>query len=543
VDAVSDAVTAETAYQAVRGNIVRTAATLQAIASGEAPPPELEVARTPRTGIALTHRVVVMLNAVAAAASKSPRAMAEPHLNAWAGRLLGSFHNVRFSVERLDGAGARLQLVELRLAELAIEPIDVVYLAPMRPGEPMPQLEQRLLRAAGTRFDAAVPQAALRLLRERVADWLPNELGIAELGELASRARQLFAGARALDARDVVALQNSTEAGIDAADFEARANASVQAMADALAGLRTLLDAGETSDGATWSERIAALGDFGIAGAYDAIESGDALIAQARAVHAEAVRRVELAQRAENTLERFRAIFGGDFLALPRFALADATDLQQSLAATSELQVGNPLAVYSWMQQVQRVREPIARLTASLHAAEAAGADERPQLKVAQLPHTAGERWVGLPAEPSRSMPAGRLSLVVQSDASIALAQPLAGLLIDEWVEVVPSATETTAITFQHNAPDSRAPQTMLLAVPPVTGQPWSAIQMHQLLLDTLTLAQIRAVDAEALDTAALNPVTGAQAVGEVAHFLPALYWPVNVDGDAPSPEFKKLTG
>ena len=42
VDAVSDAVTAETAYQAVRGNIVRTAATLQAIASGETPPPELE---------------------------------------------------------------------------------------------------------------------------------------------------------------------------------------------------------------------------------------------------------------------------------------------------------------------------------------------------------------------------------------------------------------------------------------------------------------------------------------------------------------------
>ena len=195
------------------------------------------------------------------------------------------------------------------------------------------------------------------------------------------------------------------------------------------------------------------------------------------------------------------------------------------------------------MQQVQRVREPVARLTASLHAAEAVGAEARPQLKVAQLPHTAGERWVGLPADPSRSMPAGRLSLVVQSDDSLALAQPLAGLLVDEWVEVVPSATETTAIAFQHNAPDSRAPQTMLLAVPPVVGQPWTAIQLHRLLLETLTLAQIRAVDAEALDTAAFNPVAGAQAVGEVAHFLPALYLPINVDGDAPSPDVKQLTG
>ena len=377
----------------------------------------------------------------------------------------------------------------------------------------------------------------------RGADWLPNELGLTELGELASRARQLFAGARALDARDVTALQSSNESGVDAADFEARANAAQQSLAAALAPLRALLDAGDTRDAAAWSEHIAALGGFGVAGAFDAIESGDGLIAQARAVAAEATRRVELAQRAENVLERLRAIFGADFLALPRFTLAEAADLQQSLAATNDLQGGNPLAVYSWLQQVQRVREPVARLTASLHAAEAIGADGRPQLKVAQLPHTAGEHWVGLPADASRTMPAGRLSLVVQADPALTLGQPLAGLLIDEWVEVVPSATETTAIAFQHNAPDSRAPQSMLLAVPPVVGQPWTATSLHRLLLETLTLAQLRAVDAEALDTAALNPVAGSHAVGEVAHFLPALYFPVNADGDAPSPDLKHLTG
>jgi hypothetical protein len=199
--------------------------------------------------------------------------------------------------------------------------------------------------------------------------------------------------------------------------------------------------------------------------------------------------------------------------------------------------------VYAWLQQVQRVREPVARLTASLHAAEAIGADGRPQITVAQLPHAAGDRWVGLPADASRAMPAGRLSLVVQADAPVAFAQPLAGLMIDEWVEVVPSATETTAIAFQYNAPDSRAPQSMLLAVPPVAGQPWTGSTLHRLLLETLTLAQVRAVDAEALDIAALNPVTGAQAVGEVAHFLPALYFPVNADNDAPSPDLKHLTG
>ena len=53
IDALSDAAVAECAHQAVRGNIQRTSTTLQAIASGDAPPPQLEVARTPRTGIAV----------------------------------------------------------------------------------------------------------------------------------------------------------------------------------------------------------------------------------------------------------------------------------------------------------------------------------------------------------------------------------------------------------------------------------------------------------------------------------------------------------
>ena len=56
VDGLSDALTAEAAYQMVRGNTSRLASTLPAIAQGDAPPPELEVARTPRTGTAITHR-------------------------------------------------------------------------------------------------------------------------------------------------------------------------------------------------------------------------------------------------------------------------------------------------------------------------------------------------------------------------------------------------------------------------------------------------------------------------------------------------------
>ncbi|MEO8756013.1 MAG: hypothetical protein ABI624_25420, partial [Casimicrobiaceae bacterium] len=223
VDAVSDAAIAECAYQAVRGNILRTGTTLQAIANGEVPPPELEVARTPRTGIAATHRIVALFNIVSAPASPvSPRALAEPQLNAWAGRLLGSAANVRFAVERLDAKGALIKSLDLRFTELAIAPLDVVHLAPARPGDPAPEIETRALAAGATKFGVLAAGETLRLNRKRGATWKPVEIGLDELCELAARARVLFAGVRALDARDLVGLQGSFDTRIDTVEFEAR---------------------------------------------------------------------------------------------------------------------------------------------------------------------------------------------------------------------------------------------------------------------------------------------------------------------------------
>ena len=77
--------------------------------------------------------------------------------------------------------------------------------------------------------------------------------------------------------------------------------------------------------------------------------------------------------------------------------------------------------------------------------------------------------------------------------------QPLAGLLIDEWVEVVPSTTETTGIALQYDQPNAAPPQTILVAVPPDLAAPWTIWSLQQVLLETLDLARIRAVDPDAL--------------------------------------------
>jgi hypothetical protein len=544
IDALSDAAVAECAYQAVRGNVLRTATTLQALASGDAPPPELEVVRTPRTGIAVTHRVVALFNIVAAPASPpSPRALAEPALNAWAGRLLGNFKNVRFAVERVGANGAVVKSLDLRFTELAIQPIDAVYLAPARAGDPAPEIDALALAAGATKHGALAVGETLRINRQRNTTWLPAEIGLDELVELAVRARQLFASVRPLDARDVASLQGTFDPRIDAAEFDARAKAAQRALTTATAALASKLNTPATADMTPVRNALIVLSRFGIAGSAPLpAATPDALLTQAIAVTKEAQRRVERAQSVTASLDLLRAVFGDGFLALPRFTLADATELTKSLAASTSLQGGDALAVYPWFQQVQRVREPVSRLGASLQAAEVAGTGTTLRLTVAQLPHVEGERWIGLPAVSTGTVAPGKLSLVVHADPTLNLAQPLAGVLVDEWVEVIPSARETTAIAFQHDAPDQRAPQVMLLAVPGSPGEPWTGAALHRLLLDTLAQAQVRAMDAEALDNAVLNPIAGAQAVGEIAHFLPALHFGVNVDGDAISPDLKALT-
>ena len=110
IDGLSDALTAETAYQMVRGNTSRTASTLAAIAQGDAPPPELEVAKTPRSGTSLTHRLLLLMSGpnvntpgwISAAARV--RSNAEPMLNFWAFKLLGDGSKIRCTIERVDDA-------------------------------------------------------------------------------------------------------------------------------------------------------------------------------------------------------------------------------------------------------------------------------------------------------------------------------------------------------------------------------------------------------------------------------------------------------
>ncbi|MGW7721509.1 hypothetical protein ACWGKK_45520, partial [Streptomyces chartreusis] len=101
VDALGDVLVADAVHHLVAGSAAAAGGSLDVLAGGEVPPPDPAVTRTPRTGVAVTHRVLVSLpraDAVRPAGwrADAPRALAEPRLEAWAAGVLGAASAVRW---------------------------------------------------------------------------------------------------------------------------------------------------------------------------------------------------------------------------------------------------------------------------------------------------------------------------------------------------------------------------------------------------------------------------------------------------------------
>jgi hypothetical protein len=562
VDGLSDALLAEAAYQVARGNTSRVASALNAIAQGDAPPPELDVIRTPRTGTALTHRLMVLfsgnpvVNPGWLATNSSARAGVEPMLNAWASKLLGNGTKIRCTVERLDDTtGAVVETRTFPLSEVSVGALDMIYgvesasSATQADGS-LSEVEQLVLYYAKRKTGGFDPQATIRLHHARPSTLAAGETTLFDTLEQARAVRRLLSSARGADPEDLNPPERTGAGTIDLVDLEARVLRGENGLNASNNTLKALVaPTATTATAEALRTALMRMGQFGIGPYVPIVAAGEspaaiatlrmqanALIktSTARLEQVAALRLVTAATdpgaRRTQLIDRMRNVFGQNFVTLPRFTCdaAGAAELSSALTATKQTQGGDPLAAHGWFTQYARVRDPMSRMSACLRGAEVLGAGERLNLSVAQLPFVNGERWVGLQPEPGKSLAPGKLSLVLQTPAPVNTAVALTGLLVDEWTETVPNTRETTAVTFQFDPPDACAPQCVLLAVPPVPGQDWTSDVLRQVLEETLDLAKLRAIDAESL--------------GEVAHYLPALYLAFNAKDDAVSTDFAALT-
>jgi hypothetical protein len=542
VDAVADLLLAEAVHQVVGGSLGGAAASLDAMAHGGARPPDPAIADLPRGGTTLTHRVALVLgdppvpDGPWAAVPATPRARAEPRLDRWAGHLLGDPGTVRCRVSHPDprpGDGARRGEVIVSLAELGLRPLDVLALAAAaEPEAQAAELDERVAFAAMARVPVEVD---LHIEYARDPAWdRASVRTFTEVLELGRAVAALVAGARPLGPGDLQPPEAPTPPAAEGTDARTRAE-------DARASLdvaRTTLEGaiadvrGGSPDLDALREALRAASLFGVAAAVPRTRrsAGEAartaLLAQADGVAAELAVRLARAGPATEPSVIAREIFGRNFTLLPVFAPPGAAELGQALSAGPGLGA-DWRDVRRWLQQAAQVRPALRRWRRLWLYAEALGRPAPPH-ELAQLPHRPGERWVGLAFGPGGERPpSGRLSLVMHRPAAPAASDRWAGLLIDEWPEVIPAAAETTGIAFHHDDPGAEAPQAVLIAVPPDDAARWSFATLTEIVGDTLDLAKLRGVDGELL--------------GALGQLLPAVYLSANVKDEAVSTSFKDL--
>jgi len=545
LDALRDLLTAEAAYQLALGNFDRAAAVVQSVGSGT-PPPDVEVVRTPRgTGISFTNRLVVQLRTAVVAnpwptVPMTERARTEPALNSWLGGLLGDPAETRCRVRAVDAAGNVLVIsgapieATVSIADLGLQPIDLVYCVRSQVQQSgAAELESRI-RYRFARDHAVPDDAVVQILFADAGGAAARPLG--ELLPFADRLRRLLGAAKPLDARHFQSASKNTPAppddpgSIDVTELRARVGTRLDAVRALFAPLRNALVAARTP-GATAAD-VDALRDALAAVAAN----GFTYALPASAVGAGAAQIDALGRQADSVLARFdtlapatddqlaaadapggtapqkaalltdaaKAWFGADFVLIPHFTYLDTAAVAAADAARSQLltyahgTAGMPLPVDEWLHGAGCVRPLVHDFELVRTIADSAGGAPL-ELAPLQLPFRTGDSWLGVEYPPAMEVVHDTVSVVQHLPQGFNSAGAQAGLLVDEWVETVPTREEVTGLTFNFDAPNSAPPQALLLAVTPdVTGH-WRWDDLVDTVLDTFRRARMRAVEPDRL--------------------------------------------
>jgi hypothetical protein len=508
-DAVADLLLAESVYQLASGNPARAAAALDVLGAGEATPPEPDVIRTPRSGLPVQHRVAIVIPdptpaPLAGWNPEAPRARAEPRLERWAQGALGDATTIPVSA---DGTA--------KLADAHLSALDLLY------------------DADG---DSARSSTLAARLRDAIAGFDDDDLpAIERLWELGGMLRAMLLVGRALEVADIGRPVNERDRGrvADSDELIARATAAIEALKASAAEEVTRQELarfgvrpppGQKTFAMTSAEQKQSLEALAAVANKRIVEAESLL---ARAAGAESVKsRIELAAQA------LASVFGGTFMVVPRLLPPPPgeADLWSGAVGPRGVTAKAGAEIRPWLQRAGALRTATGAYGESLLVREALG--RRPRLRVAQSPAGAFGQWVALPfngAPPTVPLASMVVELVVGAagDPEPAIDGAVAGVVIDEWTEVLPrrlmkrdpgdpeaeptfSDVTTTGIAANANAPGARPPQAILMALS-ADGAAWTDDRLIKVLDEAITLARMRTLTL--------------QQIPFVGRVLPALYF------------------
>jgi hypothetical protein len=387
LDCVADLVTAESVYQTIRGNKIGAVAALDALSQGTRPS-EPEILRQPHAGISLTHRVAAILGDPAPALANwpaaTPRAAADPHVDAWVGSMLGDPQQVRcrVAVRSHDRPPRTTQLGEITLVDLDLRPLDVLQLARTTGGKSgasgASELDRRIAWAA-----ASLPAAQgntpddISITHSRDPAWAAGVRSFPELLELARSITAALGRSRPLTPSDLLppdATALALNAPPAANDATGRAKALDQSFTNAISSLQNAVNATAPTTAAL-ATGLAALSLFNLPAAVPQSTDVQGLLTQALSVlDTAATRQLEAgdfigkltsttAWDAVGTArDAVQAILGGDLTFVVGFSAVETApgELAQAMAAEAQLLAPSNLAkgeaVRRWLAGAARVR-------------------------------------------------------------------------------------------------------------------------------------------------------------------------------------------
>ncbi|MBP0455116.1 hypothetical protein J5Y04_37210 [Kitasatospora sp. RG8] len=449
LDAVSDLLLAESVHQLVGGNPMRAGLAADTLGSGEQVPDRIDVLRTPHRGRAVTHRIAAVLPrdpARPAGWGTDAFSALEPRVDAWVADLLGPAADWKLSGTVADGPSPRLFAVTLD--QVGFSALGLV------------------LDVSGTVHRRL--RARIRELSGAPGTEVGFDRGWDELRAVAGRIQGLLLGAGPLLPSHLLDDQAAPDPGAPAGQAVPGLEQVRSRVAEFVANVRT----------PDQRDALGIEGDPARLGALTADSTVPGWLGEVTRVLAE---------------------FLGT--GIPLTPLLSGTALPPPADGVSGA------AVADWLRRFAKVRPTVRTWYETLLLAEGR-AGRASRLSASQLP--ADGAWIGGPFDPL-TRPSARRHLVCHTAAGLPDGGPVAGMVFDEWVEVLPGAdalaaertradgvpaeSELTGVSFHFDRPDAKAPQAVLIAVPPDTTRGWTADGLALVVRDTLELAKMRAVD------------------------------------------------
>jgi hypothetical protein len=234
-------------------------------------------------------------------------------------------------------------------------------------------------------------------------------------------------------------------------------------------------------------------------------------------LHAEVVKRLEKAddsvaqastamgkRKIELQTDAAKQLLGDSFRIVPRFTISpeQGDEWQNSFDARgnllTHLSPAHDFPVDDWLHGIARVRPKLHELENIILLTEAF-TTTTPELVPLQFPFRSAEPWLAMELPPAFDInTAGDHLLYTASYVNNTFdktASSFAGLLLDEWTEVIPATKETAGLAFNYDRPSTEPPQTLLLVTPAGTGPQWNWEDLRSAIPETFALARKRAVE------------------------------------------------